>query len=83
MNIHTWDLMSFIITMEIFMWKLQYQMITKYGTGNLVNADDVFTEKHLQLLKRAIATDSIVDIITQEDIAKKNICKKISIIPGI
>lgn len=44
-------------------------------TGNLTNAANVFSNHHLQLLQKASSSDGIVNIITEEDIAKKNICK--------
>ncbi len=45
-------------------------------TGNLVNAGDVFNEKYLQLIEKAGETDSVVNIITEKDLAAKAINKK-------
>ncbi len=45
-------------------------------TGNLVNAGHVFNQKYLQLIEKADETDSVINIITEEDIAARTINKK-------
>ncbi len=45
-------------------------------TGDLANAGDVLNEKYVQSIQTATNSDSIVDVLTKEDIASKNICKK-------
>jgi hypothetical protein len=45
-------------------------------TGNLVNAGDVFNKKYLQLIEKAGESDSVVNVITEQDLTAKTINKK-------
>lgn len=44
-------------------------------TGDLTNAADVLNEKYIQLIQTASDSDRIIDVITKENIASKDICK--------
>lgn len=44
-------------------------------TGDLTNAKDVLNEKYSQLIQTACESDRVVDIITKEDIAAKDVCR--------
>lgn len=45
-------------------------------TGDLANAGDVLNEKYVQSIQTATNSESIVDVITTQDISSKDICKK-------
>lgn len=45
-------------------------------TGDLTNAADVLVEKYIQRIQTASDSDRIIDVITKENIASKDICKK-------
>ena len=47
-----------------------------WATGNLTNADEVYTPKFVERLKNAGETDSVIDVVTQADIKAGNITRK-------
>ncbi|MCU7505217.1 MAG: M1 family metallopeptidase [Ignavibacteria bacterium] len=79
-DIDGWDRVDYTGTVEFYNDFSNYdveltepQGVTLWATGELQNAEEIFQEKSLERINKAITSETVVNIITKEDLLKKDI----------
>ena len=79
-DIDGWDIFDYVGEQEFYNDFCNYNVeisvpdnIAVWSTGTLQNPEEVLTEKYLERYKKALISDEIIHIISDEDLSSKNI----------
>jgi hypothetical protein len=79
-DVHGWDRMNFTDAQEFYNDFNDYEVAVTvpknylvWGTGDLLNADEVLQTPFLEKFIRSFASDSVIKVVTQSDLDAKNI----------
>lgn len=81
-DIDGWDMTSYTGTVEFYNDFSDFEVelteprgVGLYATGELQNAQDIFSDKYINRINLAKTSDQVVNIVTKEDLSKKDIYK--------
>ncbi len=79
-DINGWDMHNYNAEQEFYSEYANYEVQIKvpagfgiWATGTLSNANQVLTDKYLKRYKNALVSDSVINIITKDDLSGKKI----------